>query len=98
MRAQLYNDGVKRINAKIEIPMTHEDVAEYVLSAIVSDHVSLDEVQRLNKRELLRLAKGEIYTMGVDAPKYRIADVDQETNIIVRNYVKNMFPELLSDK
>lgn len=95
MRAQIYPDGVKRINAKIEIPMTHEDVAEYILSAIVSEQVDLAEVQRLNKRELLRVAKDEIYCMGVEAPRYRITDVDDETRIIVKNYVKNMFPELI---
>tara|TARA_B110000444_G_scaffold205085_1_gene198197 strand:- start:237 stop:524 length:288 start_codon:yes stop_codon:yes gene_type:complete len=95
MRAQIYPDGVKRINAKIEIPMTHIDVAEYVLSAIVTENVNLDQVQRLNKRELLRVAKDEIYTQGVDAPKQQLKGVDTETNIIVRNYVKNMFPELV---
>jgi hypothetical protein len=95
MRAQIYPDGVKRINAKIEIPMTHIDVAEYVLSAIVTENVNLDQVQRLNKRELLRVAKDEIYTQGVDAPKQQLKGVDNETNIIVRNYVKNMFPELV---
>jgi len=95
MRAQIYPDGVKRINAKIEIPMTHIDVAEYVLSAIVTENINLDQVQRLNKRELLRVAKDEIYTQGVDAPKQQLKGVDNETNIIVRNYVKNMFPELV---
>ena len=95
MRVQVYPDGVKRINAKIEIPMTHEDVAEYILSAIVSDQVDLAKVQRLNKRELLRVAKDEIYCMGVEAPRHRITDVDDETRIIVKNYVKNMFPELI---
>jgi hypothetical protein len=95
MRAQIYPDGVKRINAKIEIPMTHIDVAEYVLSAIVTENINLDQVQRLNKRELLRVAKDEIYTQGVDAPKQQLKGVDNETSIIVRNYVKNMFPELV---
>jgi hypothetical protein len=75
--------------------MTHIDVAEYVLSAIVTENVNLDQVQRLNKRELLRVAKDEIYTQGVDAPKQQLKGVDNETNIIVRNYVKNMFPELV---
>lgn len=95
MRAQLYPDGVKRINAKIEIPMTHGDVSDYVLSAIVSGQSNVNEVQKLNKRELLRLAKVEIYNQGVEAPKGTISTVDNETDIIVRNYVKNMFPELL---
>jgi hypothetical protein len=95
MRAQLYPDGIKRINAKIEIPMTHEDVSDYVLSAIVNKNIDLIQVQQLNKRELLRVAKDEIYCMGVETPKTRISQVDTETNIIVRNYVKNMFPELV---
>ena len=95
MRAQVYPDGVKRINAKIEIPMTHQDVAEYVLSAIVNEQNNLDQVQKLNKRELLRVAKDEIYLLGVETPKTRIGNVDTETNIIVRNYVKQMFPELV---
>ena len=95
MRAQVYPDGVKRINAKIEIPMTHQDVAEYVLSTIVNENINLDQVQKLNKRELLRVAKDEIFCLGVEAPKTRISNVDQETNIIVRNYIKLMFPELV---
>ena len=95
MRAQVYPDGVKRINAKIEIPMTHQDVAEYVLSAIVNEQINLDQVQKLNKRELLRVAKDEIYLLGVETPKTRIGNVDTETDIIVRNYVKQMFPELV---
>ena len=94
MRAQIYNDGTKRINAKIEIPMEHSDIAEYVLSAIVNEQVTLDGVQRLNKRELLRLAKGEIFTQGVEAPKSKGSQASQETKIIVHNYVKRMFPEL----
>lgn len=95
MRAQVYPDGVKRINAKIEIPMTHQDVAEYVLSAIVNEQINLDQVQKLNKRELLRVAKDEIYCLGVETPKTKIGGVDTETDIIVRNYVKQMFPELV---
>jgi len=95
MRAQVYPDGVKRINAKIEIPMTHQDVAEYVLSAIVNEQINLDQVQKLNKRELLRVAKDEIYCLGVETPKTKIGGVDTKTDIIVRNYVKQMFPELV---
>ena len=34
MRAQLYKDGVLRINAKIEIPMSHHDVSEYLIASI----------------------------------------------------------------
>jgi hypothetical protein len=94
MRATIYNDGVKRINAKIEVPLSDEDVSDYILSAIVSDVIDLKELQRLNKRQLLQVAKDEIRVMGTEQPKYRISTVDKETDIIVRNYVKQMFPEL----
>lgn len=95
MRSQIYPDGVKRINAKIEIPMTHHDVSDYVLSAVCSDIVDINQVQKLNKRELLRVAKDEIYYKGVNQPKKGINDIDTKTDIIVRNYVKQMFPELV---
>jgi len=94
MRAKICDDGVKRINAKIEIPMSHNDVSDYILSAITTTNLTIDSVQRLNKRELLRLAKGEIYQMGVEQPKACLDNVDRDTNIIIRNYVKQMFPEL----
>lgn len=94
MRATTYEDGVKRINAKIEIPLSDKDVSDYILSAIVSDVIDLKELQRLNKRQLLQVAKDEIRVMGTEQPKYRISSIDNETSIIVRNYVKQMFPEL----
>ena len=95
MRAQVHEDGVKRINAKIEIPMSIDDVGQYVMSAIINGKIEVDGVQKLNKRELLRLAKSEIYDNGVeDAFKYDTT-IYLEATIIVRNYVKNMFPELV---
>ena len=75
--------------------MTHGDVSEYIISAIAQRQVTLDQVQELNKRELLRVAKGEIRTQGVDAPRGNISQVDRDTQVIVNNYVKRMFPELL---
>lgn len=95
MRAQLYEDGVKRINAKIEIPMSLDDVGQYVMSALINNKVDLDEVQKLNKRELLRLAKTEIYDNGVEDAFSVDTERMPEANIIVRNYIKNMFPELV---
>ena len=59
MRAQVYPDGVKRINAKIEIPMTHQDVADYVLSQTPGATVS-----NLSSTRALRdvtESKGESY-------------------------------------
>ena len=83
-----------RINAKIVIPMSDTDVSDYIISAIDSKITSVDAVQKLNKRELLQLAKEEISTHGVYEPKTRTVQVDNDTQVIVRNYVKLMFPEL----
>lgn len=95
MRAQLYDDGVKRINAKIEIPMSHDDVATYILSAVVDKATTINHVQKLNKRELLRLAKEQIEAFGIAMPKEKALTADLEDSIIIRNYIKQMFPELL---
>ena len=53
MRATIYDDGVKRIKAKIEVPMDIEDVSNFVLHALSNNVVDLGSVQTLNKRELL---------------------------------------------
>ena len=94
MRSIKYEDGINRINAKIVIPMSDTDVSDYVISAINSKLTDVNAVQQLNKRELLQLAKDEISTLGIYEPKNRLDAVDSETKIIVRNYVKQMFPEL----
>jgi hypothetical protein len=94
MRAQIYNDGVKRINAKIEVPLSDEDVGDYILSALVGESIDLKSLQTMNKRQLLHLAKEEIKTFGTESPRQRINGIDNDTEVIVKNYVKQMFPEL----
>jgi len=92
MRATEYKDGIKRIKAKIEVPMSELDVGNYILSALTSNVVNLTQIQRLNKRELLQLAKNEVKEKGIKS--ISIESVDNDTNVIVRNYIKQMFPEL----
>jgi hypothetical protein len=92
MRATKYDDGIKRIKAKIEVPMSEDDVSNFILSALTSNVVDLSAVQRLNKRELLQLAKEEVRINGTEAIVSE--SVDNDTKVIVRNYVKQMFPEL----
>ena len=86
MRATIYDDGVKRIKAKIEVPMDIEDVSNFVLHALSNNVVDLRSVQTLNKRELLQLAKDEVKNNGVNVN----ASVDNDTTVIVKNYVKQM--------
>ena len=94
MRAQIYKDGVKRINAKIEVPLSDEDVGDYILSALVGESIDLKSLQTMNKRQLLHLAKEEIKTFGTENPRTRVNGNDNDTQVIVKNYVKQMFPEL----
>ena len=94
MRATIYNDGVKRINAKIEVPLSDEDVGDYILSALVGESIDLKSLQTMNKRQLLHLAKEEIKSFGTENPRQRINGIDNDTEVIVKNYVKQMFPEL----
>jgi len=92
MRATEYKDGIKRIKAKIEVPMSELDVGNYILSALTSNAVNLTQIQKLNKRELLQLAKNEVKEKGIKS--ISLESVDNDTNVIVRNYIKQMFPEL----
>ena len=92
MRATDYKDGIKRIKAKIEVPMSELDVGNYVLSALTHNVVNMTQIQKLNKRELLQLAKEEVKQKGIQS--ISIESVDNDTKVIVRNYVKQMFPEL----
>ena len=94
MRATIYNDGVKRINAKIEVPLSDEDVGDYILSALVGESIDLKSLQTMNKRQLLHLAKEEIKTFGTENARSRVNGIDNDTEVIVKNYVKQMFPEL----
>lgn len=94
MRAELYSDGIKRINAKVVVPMDVSDVADYILSAVVGESVTLNEVRSLNKRQLLGVAKGEVETFGVHKPKKMMRNADPVTENQVRTYVYDMFPEL----
>ena len=90
MRATIYEDGVKRIKAKIEGPMDIDDVSKYILHALSNQVVDLNAVQQLNKRELLQLAKDEVKQNGVNIN----GTVDNDTRVIVTNYIEQMFPEL----
>jgi hypothetical protein len=94
MRATIYQDGVKRINAKIEVPLSDEDVGDYILSALIGESIDLKRLQTMNKRQLLHLAKEEIKTFGTENPRIRVNDIDNDTQVIVKNYVKQMCPEL----
>ena len=92
MIAREYKDVIKWTNAKIEVPMSELDVGNYVLSALTHNVVNLTQIQKLNKRELLQLAKNEVKEKGIKSVS--IESVDNDTKVIVRNYIKQMFPEL----
>ena len=72
--------------------MCVDDVSTYILGALTSNVVDLAKIQKLNKRELLQLAKDEVRENGTK--KISIETVDNDTKVIVKNYVRQMFPEL----
>jgi hypothetical protein len=72
--------------------MSVDDVSIYILSALTSNIVDLAKIQKLNKRELLQLAKDEVRVKGTK--QISIETVENDTKVIVKNYVKQMFPEL----
>ena len=91
MRATIYEDGVKRIKAKILQVMDIDDVSKYIHHALTPKQSSrLHGVQNSNKRELLQLAKDEVRNNGVNIN----GTVDNDTRAIVTNYIEQMFPEL----
>ena len=95
MRAELYEDGIKRINTKIVVPMDITDVADYILSAVQSGTVRKYAVTSLNKRQLLQVAKDAVESDGIHRPKENLIDIDALVEARVRTYVGDMFPELM---
>ena len=95
MRAELYEDGIKRINTKIVVPMDITDVADYILSAVQSGSIGVHAATHLNKRQLLQVAKDAVEGDGIHRPKELLVDVDAIIESKVRTYVGDMFPELM---
>ena len=95
MRAFTDENGEKRINAKIVIQMSIDDLSLYLISAVHNRLATLSKVLHLNKRELLRLAKEEISNNGVEAPLENRDKLDLDDEALLRKHINAMFPELL---
>jgi hypothetical protein len=96
MRSNLGEDGVRRILAKVEVPVTSREIATYAMC-----HDSLQEyanplhgIEKLNKRQVFLLAKDVLRKRGTMAPKEIMQQRWKEKQINdVYNFVKAQFPE-----
>ena len=96
MRSKMMDDGVRRILAKVEVPVTSREIATYAMC-----HKSLQEyanplhgIEKLNKRQVFLLAKDVLRERGTIAPQEIIQERWEEKHINdVYKFVKQQFPE-----
>ena len=65
-----------------------------VLFAHDLDFVTLEYLGMTGANGSWMFAKEEIKTFGTENPRERVNGIDNDTQVIVKNYVKQMFPEL----
>lgn len=96
MRSNLGEDGVRRILAKVEVPVTSQEIATYAMC-----HDSLQEyanplhgIETKNKRQVFLLAKDVIREYGTKEPANIIKQRWSEQAIKdVYRFVEEQFPE-----
>jgi hypothetical protein len=96
MRSKVCEDGQRRILAKIEVPLTTDEIAVCAMC-----HPSLSEyanplhgIEKLNKRQMFQLAKESIRTHGTHAPQAIVKKLWKTPHIEkVKIYVGLQFPE-----
>ena len=70
MRSHACEDGIKRITAKLIVPLCLDDIVLYSLSALAFTNAAADSfnpvsyLETLNKRQVFTLAKNEIIDRG----------------------------------
>ena len=101
MRSHACEDGIKRITAKLIVPMCLDDIVLYSLSALSFANASANSfnpvtyLETLNKRQVFTLAKNEVIDRGKDAPRSRVRSVYSEDDINrATDIIKEIFPEL----
>ena len=75
MRSKDTGDG-KKILAKVEVPLSVEDIATYALRYLdeIDDDDPKDTLINANKREIFNMAKTAIFRWGTEEPKDYIAE------------------------
>mgnify|MGYP000017581083 FL=1 len=103
MRSHACEDGIKRITAKLIVPLCLDDIVLYSLSALAFTNAAADSfnpvsyLETLNKRQIFTLAKNEVIDRGKNIPRSRVTSVYSEADINrATDIIKEIFPELNS--
>jgi hypothetical protein len=94
MRSKDTGNG-RRILAKVEVPLSVEDIATYALRYLeeVGDDDPRDTLINSNKRQIFNMAKTAIFRWGTEEPKEYIAEHMNGQFTPVEKIVKHKFPE-----
>ena len=94
MRSKDTGDG-KKILAKVEVPLSVEDIATYALRYLdeIDDDDPKDTLINANKREIFNMAKTAIFKWGTQEPKTYVAEHMNGHFKPVEQVVRIKFPE-----
>ena len=94
MRSKETGNG-KKILAKVEVPLSVEDIATYALRYLdeIDDSDPKDTLINANKREIFNMAKTAIFKWGTLEPKTYVAEHMNGHFKPVEKVVRIKFPE-----
>lgn len=99
MRSKICEDGVRRIIAKVVVPMGIPEITTFALSnpAFAGDEEAMNTFENLNKRQLFKLAKDSVAYRGDDmAQAEQVVNSNWTPRQIerARKHVEMLFPEV----
>lgn len=98
MRSTKGEDGVRRIVAKVSVPLRRNEIAMFALASSRfdnSDTDALNEFEKLNKRQLFNVAKEVIARRGAVVPDETVMNKWTERQIErATKHVDALFPEV----
>lgn len=97
MRSTICEDGVRRILAKVEIPVGSEQISTYAMVHPIfhNSNDAMNEFENLNKRQLFNLAKESIRLYGTQSPTEMVSGRWSNKQIIrAKRHVNTLFPEV----
>ena len=101
MRSHACEDGIKRITAKLIVPLCLDDIVLYSLSALAFTNAAAEsfnpvsDLETPKKRQVVTLARNEVIDRGKDVPRSRVRSVYSENDINrATDIIKEIFPEL----
>jgi len=94
MRSKDTGNG-RRILAKVEVPLSVEDIATYALRYLeeVGDDDPRDTIINSNKRQIFNMAKTAIFKWGTQEPKLYVAENMNGHFEPIHKVVRAKFPE-----